>query len=140
MDKIDWSLINEVSYDEDVYSEYEEFSDTFQPTASPCHLTGTRMRHTQRMLWIGAIFGALFGWIGILVAALFWATLAIIKLIWALTLFAFQALLWVGAFIYKGIEYLVNRQSTTTKAVPPALLPKRTRKRKQLKRKESARE
>ena len=49
------------------------------------------------MLWIGAIFGALFGWIGILVAALFWATLAIIKLIWALTLFAFQALLWVGA-------------------------------------------
>lgn len=25
------------------------------------------------MLWIGAIFGALFGWIGILVAALFWA-------------------------------------------------------------------
>jgi hypothetical protein len=78
------------------------------------------------MLWIGAIFGALFGWIGILVAALFWATLAIIKLIWALTLFAFQALLWVGAFIYKGIEYLVNRQSNTTKVTPPALTPKRT--------------
>jgi hypothetical protein len=92
------------------------------------------------MLWIGAIFGALFGWIGILVAALFWATLAIFKLIWALTVFALQALLWVGAFIYKGIEYLVNQQSSTTKAVPPALTPKRTRKRKQLKRKKSARE
>jgi hypothetical protein len=71
------------------------------------------------MLWIGAIFGALFGWIGILVAALFWATLAVFKLIWALTVFAFQALLWVGAFIYKGVEYLVNRQSNSTKTAPP---------------------
>jgi hypothetical protein len=88
------------------------------------------MRHTQRMLWIGAIFGALFGWIGILVAALFWATLAIIKLIWALTVFAFQVMLWVGAFLYRGIEYLVNRQSNTMKAAPPALTPKRTRRRK----------
>ena len=82
------------------------------------------------MLWIGAIFGALFGWIGILVAALFWVTLAIFKLIWVLTLFAFQALLWVGAFLYKGIEYLVNRQSNSTKVAPPALTPKRTRRRK----------
>lgn len=82
------------------------------------------------MLWIGAIFGALFGWIGILVAALFWATLAIFKLIWALTLFAVQALLWVGAFLYKGIEYLVNRQSNIANVVPPALTAKRTRKRK----------
>ena len=82
------------------------------------------------MLWIGAIFGALFGWIGILVAALFWAILAIIKLIWSLTVFAFQALLWVGAFIFKGIEYLVNRQSNTTNTASPALTPKRTRKRK----------
>ena len=97
------------------------------PRSFSCHLTGTRMRQTHRMLWIGAIFGALFGWIGILVAALFWATLAIFKLIWALTLFAFQALLWVGALIYKGIEYLVNRQSNSTKAAPPALTPKRTR-------------
>jgi hypothetical protein len=88
------------------------------------------MRHTQRMLWIGAIFGALFGWIGILVAALFWATLAIFQLIWALTVFGFRALLWVGAFVYKGIEYLVNRQSSITQAVPPALTPKRRRKRK----------
>ena len=97
------------------------------PRSFSCHLTGTRMRQTHRILWIGAIFGALFGWIGILVAALFWATLAIFKLIWALTLFAFQALLWVGALIYKGIEYLVNRQSNTTKTAPPALTPKRTR-------------
>ena len=82
------------------------------------------------MIWIGAIFGALFGWIGILVAALFWATLAIIKLIWAVIVFGFQALLWVGAFIYKGIEYLLNRESNTTKTAPPALTPKRTRRRK----------
>ena len=77
------------------------------------------------MLWSGAIFGALFGWIGILVAALFWATLAIFKLIWVLTVFAFQALLWVGAFIYKGIEYLVNRPINTTKSPPAELTPKR---------------
>ena len=65
------------------------------PRSFSCHLTGTRMRQTHRMLWIGAIFGALFGWIGILVAALFWATLAIFKLIWAVIVFGFQALLWV---------------------------------------------
>jgi hypothetical protein len=82
------------------------------------------------MLWIGAIFGALFGWVGILVAALFWATLAIFKVIWAVTVFAFQALLWVGARIYTGITYLANQQSNTTKVAPPALTPKRTRKRK----------
>ena len=82
------------------------------------------------MLWIGAIFGVLFGWIGILVAALFWATLAIFKLIWVVIVFGFQALLWVGALIYKGIEYLLNWQSNTTKAAPPALTPKRTRRRK----------
>jgi len=82
------------------------------------------------MLWIGAIFGALFGWIGILVAALFWATLAIFKLIWAVIVFGFQLLLWLGAFIYRGIEFLVNRQSNTTKTASPALTPKRTRRRK----------
>ena len=82
------------------------------------------------MLWIGAIFGALFGWIGILVAALFWATLAIFKLIWAVIVFGFQLLLWTGAFIYRGIEFLVNRHSNTTKTASPALMPKRTRKRK----------
>ena len=88
------------------------------------------MGHTQDMLWIGAIFGALFGWIGILVAAVFWVTLAIFKLIWALIVFAFRALLWVGALIYKGIAYLANRQSNTSKVAPPVLTPKRTRKRK----------
>ena len=55
------------------------------------------------MLWIGAIFGALFGWIGILVAALFWATLAIFKLIWILSVFAFQFLLAVGAVLVRAI-------------------------------------
>ena len=102
----------------------------FTDDSGVCHLTDTRIRHTQQMLWIGAIFGALFGWIGILVAALFWATLAVFKLIWALTVIGFRALLWVGALIYKGIEYLVNRQSSTTQAVPSALTPKRRRKRK----------
>ncbi len=58
------------------------------------------------MLWIGAIFGALFGWIGILVAALFWATLAIFKLIWVLSVFAFQLLVAVGALVARAIIWL----------------------------------
>ena len=63
------------------------------------------------MLWIGAIFGALFGWIGILVAALFWATLAVIKLIWVLSVFAFQLLLAVGALLARAIIWLFTRDS-----------------------------
>ena len=55
------------------------------------------------MLWIGAIFGALFGWVGILVAALFWATLAVFRLLWALSVFAFQFLLAVGAGLARAI-------------------------------------
>lgn len=81
------------------------------------------------MLWIGAIFGALFSWIGILVAALFWATLAIFKLIWAVIVFGFQLLLWTGAFVYQGIGYLANRLGGTKKVVPPGLTPRRTRRR-----------
>jgi hypothetical protein len=96
------------------------------------------------MLWIGAIFGALFGWIGILVAALFWATLAIIKLIWVLSVFAFQLLLAIGALLARAIIWLFNRVSdrvatknaaahvqTTAastrknKAIPAGLKPKR---------------
>ena len=76
------------------------------------------------MLWIGAIFGALFGWVGILVAALFWATLSICKFIWAVIVFGFQAMLWVGALIYKGIAYFANRQSISTKTAPPEPTPK----------------
>jgi hypothetical protein len=79
------------------------------------------------MLWIGAIVGALFGWIGILVAALFWVTLAIFKLIWALTVFALRALLWVGTFISEEIKYLVNQRPNTTGDALPALIPKRKR-------------
>jgi hypothetical protein len=60
------------------------------------------------MLWIGAIFGALFGWIGILVAALFWATLAILKLLWALTLFAAQLIIGASALIARATVYLFN--------------------------------
>ena len=82
------------------------------------------------MLWIGAIFGALFGWIGILVAALFWVTLAIFKLIWAVIVFGFQLLLWTGAFLYQGIGYLASRLVGSRKAVPPGLTPRRTRRRK----------
>ena len=79
------------------------------------------------MLWIGAIFGALFGWVGILVAALFWATLSICKLIWALIVFGFQLLLWTGAFILKLIEYAANRSKRTSTRAPAGLTPKRTR-------------
>jgi hypothetical protein len=66
------------------------------------------------MLWIGAIFGALFGWIGILVAALFWATLAIFKLVWVLTVFGFQLLLAVGAVLARAIVWLFNQVSDRT--------------------------
>jgi hypothetical protein len=79
------------------------------------------------MLWIGAIFGALFGWIGILAAALFWVTLAIFKLIWAVIVFGFQLLLWTGAFIFKLIEYVANRPKSTSTRAPAGLTPKRTR-------------
>jgi len=72
------------------------------------------------MLWIGAIFGALFGWIGILVAALFWATLAVIKLIWALALFAFQLLLAVGALLARALIWLFHWASQRMAAPSPA--------------------
>jgi cytochrome b len=87
------------------------------------------------MLWIGAIFGALFGWIGILVAALFWVTLAIFRLIWALILFAAQLLFAISNLIARAIIYLYHliraRNATlpatprTTKRVPAGLKPKR---------------
>jgi hypothetical protein len=87
------------------------------------------------MLWIGAVFGALFGWVGILVAALFWATLAIFKLLWALTLFGAQFLLALGALIARLITYthhqIRSRNVTppavprTIKRVPSGLKPKR---------------
>jgi hypothetical protein len=94
------------------------------------------------MLWIGAIFGALFGWIGILVAALFWATLAIFKLLWALTLFAAQLLIGASALIARATIFLFNwaaqRMSSPTpapparktKAIPSGLKPKRTSRKK----------
>jgi len=62
------------------------------------------------MLWIGAIFGALFGWIGILVAALFWATLAIFKLIWAVSVLAIQLLLAVYAVPARTIAWLITNR------------------------------
>jgi hypothetical protein len=72
------------------------------------------------MLWIGAIFGALFGWIGILVAALFWATLAVFKLIWVLCVFAFQLLLAVGAVLAQAIIGLYRWSSQRRVAKGPA--------------------
>jgi hypothetical protein len=89
------------------------------------------------MLWIGAVFGALFGWIGILVAALFWATLAVFKLLWALTLFALQLIIGVSALIARATIHLFNwasqRRSSpspaprarTVKAIPAGLKPRR---------------
>ena len=88
------------------------------------------------MLWIGAIFGALFGWIGILVAALFWATLAIFKLIWAVIVFGFQALLWFGTTLLVAARRLAQRFEqdpvtplTTSKraSTPSGLEPKRVK-------------
>ena len=86
----------------------------------PCHLTGTPAAHTLSMLWIGAIFGVLFGWVGILVAALFWATLAIFKLLWALTLFAFQVILVVGALLARTLIWLFHWVSQRMSASSPA--------------------
>ena len=97
------------------------------------------------MLWIGAIFGALFGWIGILVAALFWAALAIFKLLWALTLLAAQLIIRASALIARAIIYTYHqiriRNATppaaprTKKRVPAGLKPTRVaRKRKGAKR------
>jgi hypothetical protein len=94
------------------------------------------------MLWIGAIFGALFGWIGILVAAIFWATLAIFKLLWALTLFAAQLIIGASALIARATIFLFNwasqRMSSPgpalrehkARSIPTGLKPKRTRRKK----------
>ena len=73
------------------------------------------------MLWIGAIFGALFGWIGILVAAHFWATLAIIKLLLTLNLFAAQLIIGANSMITRAIVYIYRRitsRNTTSPAAP----------------------
>ena len=75
------------------------------------------------MLWIGAVFGALFGWVGILVAALFWATLAILKLLWALTLFTAQLIIGVSAMIARGIIWAFRQASLRSN--PPAASPRR---------------
>ena len=73
------------------------------------------------MLWIGAIFGALFGWVGILVAALFWATLAILKLLWALILFTAQLIISVSALLARGIIWAFRRitQPSTAQTASP---------------------
>lgn len=71
------------------------------------------------MLWIGAIFGVLFGWVGILVAALFWATFVIFKLLWALALFAFQVLLVGSALIARATIWLFRRLSQRMAATSP---------------------
>ena len=93
------------------------------------------------MLWIGAIFGALFGWIGILVAALFWATLAIFKLLWALTLFAAQLIIGASALIARATVSLLKWGSQRmaspspaprvrmAKDIPAGLRPRRSRRR-----------
>jgi membrane protein implicated in regulation of membrane protease activity len=66
------------------------------------------------MLWIGAIFGAFFGWVGILVAALFWATLAIFKLLWALALLAIQIMLVMSALVARASIWLFGKLAART--------------------------
>ena len=54
-------------------------------------------------------------------AALFWATLAVFKLLWALTLFAAQLIIGVSALIARGIIWAfrqVSRPSATQTASP----------------------
>ena len=76
------------------------------------------------MLWIGAIFGALFGWVGILVAALFWATLAVFKLLWALALFAAQLIFAVSGLIARGIIWAFRRVTQPSTSPMPASSPR----------------
>jgi len=92
----------------------------FRCAESSCHLTGTPQAHTPYMLWIGALFGVLFGWVGILAAALFWAALAIFKLLWALTLFALQVLIAVGALLARALIWLFHWASQRMAAPSPA--------------------
>jgi hypothetical protein len=93
------------------------------------------------MLWIGAIFGALFGWIGILVAACLYLFYALIKLVFLLATFAAQLIFAISGLIARAIIYtyhqIRSRNATppaaprTKKRVPVGLKPTRvTRKRK----------
>jgi hypothetical protein len=93
------------------------------------------------MLWIGAIFGALFGWIGILVAACLYLFYALIKLVFLLATFAAQLIFAISGLIARAIIYtyhqIRSRNATppaaprTKKRVPAGLKPKRVaRKRK----------
>jgi hypothetical protein len=75
------------------------------------------------MLWIGAIFGALFGWIGILVAACLYLFYALIKLVFLLAAFAAQLIFAISGLIAKIIIQLlslISRRMAATDPVPRA--------------------
>ena len=61
------------------------------------------------MLWIGAIFGALFGWVGILAAAFVWATLAVIKLLWTITVFMLKVMITLSELVVWGSIWTINK-------------------------------
>ena len=85
----------------------------------PCHLTGTPAAHTHSMLWIGAIFGVLFGWVGILVAAGVYLFFALVKLVFLLATFAAQVIFAISGLIARLIIYAYRRFSQrATTAVP----------------------
>ena len=71
------------------------------------------------MLWIGAIFGALFGWIGILVAACLYLFYALIKLVFLLAAFAAQLIFAISGLIARAIIYTYH-QIRSRNATPPA--------------------
>lgn len=61
------------------------------------------------MLWIGAIFGALFGWVGILAAAFLWVTLAIIKLLWNITVFMLKVMFTLSELVVWVSIWTINK-------------------------------
>ena len=79
------------------------------------------------MIWIGAILGAAFGWVGIFVAACFWLFMALARLTYALIVFAAQVLIAISTLISELIVYLYKRL-TRPPAAPDGLTPKRRRK------------
>jgi hypothetical protein len=71
------------------------------------------------MLWIGAIFGALFGWIGILVAACLYLFYALIKLVFLLAAFTAKLIIAISGLIARAIIYTYH-QIRSRNAAPPA--------------------
>ena len=70
------------------------------------------------MIWIGALFGAVFGWAGLLVAALIYGLRALIQLFWALVTILWQCVLILLRLARLTCDYLWARG--TRASIQPA--------------------